>query len=246
MKPTILQVDSVESTNSVLSEMSKEQVLESGFVLWADEQCSGRGQMGTAWQSEPGKNLTFSIFIRWKDFPVEEQFLFQQMISLSLVYILESYGIRDLKVKWPNDIYHKDSKIAGILVENSLSGFKIDSGIIGIGLNVNQLEFNIPGKRICSMKMILNEDINRTELIQKIASDLLFKSRNILKNKEVYQSSYLEQLYHGEGLHWYMDHKKNRFRASIAGIDSNGKLILQKEDGAQASYGLKELSFLND
>jgi len=246
LKPQILHLDQVDSTNIFLGALSREKTLESGFVVWAEDQSAGRGQMGTSWKSRKGENLTFSIYIRWKDFPIEEQFLFQQMISLSLVYILESYGLKDLRVKWPNDIYCGDEKIAGVLVENSLMGSTIDASIIGIGLNVNQKDFSEIDKRATSMAEKLNQVIDRSMLLQKISSDLLFKSKKIRQHKSVYQSSYLEQLYHGDGMYWYIDTKKNRFQAKIQGIDSIGRLILEKLDGTCTTYDLKEVTFLND
>ncbi len=246
MKPQILHLDQVDSTNLMLGQLSREKPLVNGFVVWAEEQTAGRGQMGSSWQSRKSENLTFSIYIQWDNFPVDEQFLFQQMISLSLVYILESYGIKDLLVKWPNDIYCGDEKIAGILVENSLCGSIIESSIIGIGLNVNQTDFSGFDRKVTSMVKKLNSAVDRSMLIQKITSDLLFKSKAILKNKAIYQESYLEQLYHADAVYWYMDAKKNRFQAKIQGIDSIGRLILKKLDGTENAYALKEITFLDD
>jgi len=246
LKPQILHLDQVESTNVLLAELNRKKELPNGFVVWAEKQTAGRGQMGTQWLSRKGENLTFSIYIQWQKFPIEKQFLFQQMISLSLIYILESYGIKDLTVKWPNDIYCGDAKIAGILVENSLLGTEIDSSIIGIGLNVNQLDFSPIDRKVCSMASILNSTIDRAMLLQKLSSDLLFKSKNILQNSTIYQESYLEQLYHVNGLHWFQEPKKNRFLAKIHGIDSIGRLILEKENGERQCYALKEITFLDD
>ncbi len=246
MKPTILHLDQVDSTNLFLSEFCKKNTVDSGFVVWAENQTAGRGQMGTTWLSRKGENLTFSIYIQWKDFPIEDQFLFQQMISLSLIYILETYGLRNLSVKWPNDIYCGGEKIAGILVENSLLGSCIDSSIIGIGLNVNQMDFTGINKKVTSMFHHLGLEVDRSKLINQITSDLLLKSKSILKNKTVYQESYLEQLYRNEGVHPFMDAKKNRFQAKILGIDSIGRLILEKQDGTNEAYALKEITFLID
>ncbi len=137
-KTDIIWLDKVDSTNNE----ARRHILEIDnlSVLSALEQTTGRGQHGNKWSSQAGENLTFSIIV--KDFRIKanEQSAISQATALSLTDLLESHGI-SARIKWPNDIYVRDEKICGILIENSLKGQEIDWSIIGIGLNVNQLTF---------------------------------------------------------------------------------------------------------
>ena len=134
----IISLEEVDSTNRYLKDyLLKDNNTIEGLVVVATNQHSGRGQKGNTWQSEQGKNLTFSIFIK-PNIQVQAQFLISKAISLGIVDFLNDVGLSELKIKWPNDIFCKDKKIARILIENTLKGNNVSNSIIGIGLNVNQ------------------------------------------------------------------------------------------------------------
>ncbi len=130
----------IGSTNTYLQESDKDRLLPEGTIVYCDIQRSGRGQRGNSWESEPFKNLTFSLLLRPEHIPANRQFLLSEIVSLATVDVLNRYAT-GFSIKWPNDIYWHDKKIAGILIENVLSGSTFSRAIIGMGLNINQKNF---------------------------------------------------------------------------------------------------------
>jgi len=114
----IVRLEETESTNSYLKGLLKTEHLEEGSVVVADFQTAGRGQMGNSWYSGKGDNLLFSLLIYPIEIPANEQFIISRTISLAIKNTLDQFT-DDIRIKWPNDIYWKDRKIAGILIENS-------------------------------------------------------------------------------------------------------------------------------
>ena len=152
-KHDIIWLESVDSTN----EEAKRHIsdIDNLSVLSALEQTAGRGQRGNTWTSAPGENLMFSIVLKFSEepdgngesacmplLPARDQFILNEIASLSVVDFLSQHGI-PARIKWPNDIYVGSKKICGILIENSLRGSEISTSIIGIGLNINQRNFNV-------------------------------------------------------------------------------------------------------
>ena len=131
-----------------------------GLVVFSENQTDGKGQRGNSWITERGKNLTFSLFLK-PSILISTQFVLSKIVSLSIVDFLMEMGVKDVKIKWPNDIYCGDKKIAGILIENTISEGKINNCIVGIGLNVNQVNFDSSIQNATSLKLELGfESIN--------------------------------------------------------------------------------------
>ena len=137
----IIQIECVDSTNNYVAILLSEGKIKHGTVILADEQTNGRGQRGASWDSKAGENLIFSMFIDTAILSVKDQFFLTQIISLAVVNMLSKFGI-EADIKWPNDIYIKGRKIGGILIENYIKGAFLNGSIIGIGLNINQIEFD--------------------------------------------------------------------------------------------------------
>ncbi|MDE6653825.1 MAG: biotin--[acetyl-CoA-carboxylase] ligase, partial [Muribaculaceae bacterium] len=134
---TIIYVDEADSTNNLLAAESHR--LSHGTALMARRQTAGKGQRGNSWEAAPGKNLTFSLLLRPQSILASHQFELLQVVAISIVKVLRSQLDTDeIYIKWPNDIYYRDKKICGILIENSISGISIERSIVGIGINVNQ------------------------------------------------------------------------------------------------------------
>ena len=138
----IVKVDETESTNAYMKKLVREERPEEGSLVIADFQTGGRGQMGNSWFSSKGDNLLFSLVIYPKTVRANEQFIISRIASLAIKNTLDQF-VDDIRIKWPNDIYWNDKKIAGILIENDLQGNTIDNSVIGIGINVNQEMFPI-------------------------------------------------------------------------------------------------------
>lgn len=213
-------------------------------VVVAKSQLKGRGQMGTTWQSEEGKNLTFSILKNFNSFKVVHQFNMNICISLAICDALRKLSIPNLKVKWPNDIMSGSSKICGILIENVLKGQLVHNSIIGIGLNVNQTYYeNL--EKVASLKSLTGKFFDLDELLNKILERLKFYLIEI-EGKSVSQllPSYLKLLFRKDKPSTFKNKEGQLFMGFIRGISPEGKLVLELEDNIFKEYGLKEVSLL--
>lgn len=232
MDRKIIHIDETDSTNRWLREKGGDD----DMVVWADYQTAGRGQGSNSWESERGKNLTFSLLLHPSNIPANRQFSISMQISLA---ICEALGQRigDLSIKWPNDIYWRNAKIAGILIENRLHGNVIRDSIIGIGLNVNQRQFLSDAPNPVSLWQICEQEIDREVLL----NDILTAFYRLI-GKDVRQQ-YLSMLYRRSGYHPYTD-KCGVFMAKIANVLEDGHLVLQDEEGKMRKYAFKEVSFI--
>lgn len=238
----------VDSTNLYLYQyIAKNKPIE-GFVVWADKQYAGRGQLGSKWLATEALNLTTSILLLPKWLAAKDQFLLSQSIALSIVDLLLAYNIpkEKIAIKWPNDIYVQNTKIAGILIENTLKGHFIEESIVGIGLNINQTDFKENGLHATSLSLVLGKNFS----IVAVLSDLclfveqrymLLKQRE--KNAQI-QAAYIEYLYQYNILKTYKIAATNTLiLAKIVGLTPEGKLILE-HNGETLIFGLKELIFI--
>ena len=150
----IVHITETDSTNQWV----KSHRGDHPFCVMADYQTAGRGCGTNRWESERGKNLLFSLLLHPKQIPASKQFHISMAISLSIIEALGQH-VADLSIKWPNDIYWRNGKIAGILIENTLKGNIIKDSIIGVGLNVNQRHFISDAPNPVSMRQILGHDV---------------------------------------------------------------------------------------
>ena len=167
--PRILRVAETASTNSLLRELSVKESLPEGSAVIADFQTAGRGQVGNVWESEAGKNLLFSMVLYPTCIPANRQFLISQIAALSVKETLDLYT-EQIAVKWPNDVYWKDQKICGMLIENDLSGHNLYRSIIGIGINLNQAVFRGDAPNPVSLFQITGKEVSREEVLERFLS----------------------------------------------------------------------------
>lgn len=245
MIPQIIRVEETVSTNSLIRELIFKENLPEGSVVLADFQTAGRGQIGNVWESEAGKNLTFSLVIYPTSVPVNQQFLISQIAALSVKEALDQF-VDDVTVKWPNDIYWKDRKICGMLIENDLSGRSIASSIIGIGLNINQAEFKGDAPNPVSLIQILGAETDREEVLRRFLA-LFYESYLALLRGEdkMIRTKYAAALYRKSGFYSYKD-KNGTFEAEIAGIEPTGHLLLRLQDGTVRRYAFKEVAYVHE
>lgn len=237
-------LDRVSSTNSYVQELlSKSTPLEEGSVIMAVEQIAGRGQIGNFWESEPGKNLTFSILYKPDSLAIEDQFYLSMSVSLGICDFLEKQLSHEIMIKWPNDIYYNHQKIAGILIENSLQGDKIKNSVIGIGLNVNQLHFESEAPNPISMKQISSKDFELEEILFNLLSFIEYYYLALKANKTEYlKERYLNRLlFYGQERMYKTT--QGLVRAKINGIGPYGKLCLESKSGINY-FDIKEVEFL--
>ena len=200
--------------------------------------------MGTVWQSEEGKNLTFSVLKRFEGLHVQYQFNLNICASLAIYDVLNEQGIPDLKVKWPNDIMSGSAKICGILIENILKGQNVQHAIIGIGLNVNQTSFENLDKA-ASLKSITGRFFDLDEMLHAILEKLKHYFLGI-EGKTVVQllPAYERSLFRKDKPSTFTDAQGEVFMGFIRRISPDGKLILELEDHIFKEFELKEVSLL--
>ena len=238
-----INLEEVDSTNSYMKQLIfvNDNTIE-GLVVVAKNQFEGRGQQKNIWESEKGKNLIFSIFLK-PNIEVGNQFLLSKLVSLGIVDFLLDKELDNVKIKWPNDIYIKDEKLSGILIENSIKGNKIYNSIVGIGLNVNQINFPSAVCNPTSLKILKGLNLD----IEECLNELLFfieKRYLMLKSGKIdlINKNYLEYLY------WLNQPRKflvsNEIVSGIIiGVYVTGKLQLKVNDKIEA-FDLKEIEFL--
>lgn len=230
------------STNLVLKEMLREYELPEGFVLRTDFQSAGKGQPGNSWEAEKGKNLLFSVLLYPHHIAITEQFILSQLVSVAILRTLNSF-CTGFSIKWPNDIYFGDKKIAGILIENSLQGTKLNTSIVGIGLNVNQKIFRSDAPNPVSLRQITGKNQRRKDILQNLLKNIqeLYKKMDMA----AIQKQYSENLYRRDGFFTYRDND-GFFDAEIAAIESDGCLKLKTRTGEIRAYYFKEVAFVQN
>lgn len=238
-------IEEVESTNALLMREAPE--LEAPLMLLARCQTAGRGQRGNSWEAQPGKNLTFSVLFRPENFPAIRQFAISEAAALAVVDFLCRYGI-NAKVKWANDVYAGDRKICGILIQHALQGSGIAHTVVGIGINVNQLEFLSDAPNPVSMSLLTGKSYNLEQAAETIALCLERRLTAIYDpaGRSLLHEEYLSRLWRNDGLPYlFIDRATDqRFRAVIEGVDPKGPISLRLPDGELRTYEFKEVGFV--
>lgn len=214
------------------------------MVIVANEQTEARGQRGTKWLSEKGKNLTFSMFVQLNQFPLSNHFELNQAVSIGLLTALKKY-LPNLRIKWPNDILADSKKIAGILIENTVSKNKIKHSIVGIGLNVNQTKFSEAIPNASSIKILLDKILDLDILLQEII-DSIKKQIALLENNKgnILESNYLKNLYLYKQNTTFRDKNNKEFIGKITGLTPSGRLQIEMQNTEILDFGYKEISFI--
>ena len=237
-----LHFDTLNSTNETLGQLSKKIELQNGFYITADYQKSGKCQNNDKWDSNPKENLLISIFLNL-DLNIENSFMLNQLASLAVLDTLSKFLEQKIEIKWPNDVYVDSKKISGILINNIVKGGIINSSVIGIGLNVNQTNFN--KKYIAtSMKLLTKKDFKLNE-IEKILMKNIKKQSIILLEKKILllSSRYNNHLY-GKNLDSLFILNKKRIYAKVIEVNQNGKIKLMFGDGEVNEFSQNEVKLL--
>ncbi len=243
----LIQLDSVDSTNSFARQLLSESRPLDGTVILAKEQIAGRGQMGNTWAAEPGKNITVSIVLYPDQLDADKQFFLNMAVALAVKDFCEFVLLDEVKIKWPNDIYYHDKKLGGILIENSISGSKITSSIIGIGLNVNQEEFDPslpnPTSLIQIKKPADSPDYDVVKLVEELCGYL---EKYYLQLRQQH-FNFLDKGYTVALYRYQQTHEFKRgdsvFKGEINGVGKDGKLIIHS-GSKELRFGFKEVEYI--
>ena len=241
----IIHIDETDSTNrwlkehrdsslETLSDVAKEPSL----CVVADYQTAGKGCGTNSWESERGKNLTFSVMLHPVEIPASGQFRISEAVSVALCTTLETYIYNKVEIKWPNDIYVGDQKICGILIENRLQGSTIMDSIVGIGLNVNQQTFRSDAPNPVSMYQLVGHEMDRTALL-----DAFLEALDEAMDSETVGTDYRSRLYRRDGFYDYRDGQGD-FQAKLLNVLDDGRLVLLDTEGTARLYAFKEVQYI--
>jgi BirA family biotin operon repressor/biotin-[acetyl-CoA-carboxylase] ligase len=241
--------ESIGSTNTYLRDLKGGDPEYDYEVAVADFQTAGRGQKGNTWESEQGKNLLFSILAHPRNIKVQEQFYISEAIALSVSdSVITAIGpefASGVSVKWSNDVYWKDFKMAGILIENTLQGDRILDTVAGVGLDVNQEVFLSDAPNPISLKNITGRDFDRDAILSDIVQRFIGYMERTEQERPEVDRLYRERLYRREGYHKFRD-ENGIFEARIEGIRPDGCLMLQTHSGEHHVYEFKQVQFVQE
>ncbi|MDR2234431.1 MAG: biotin--[acetyl-CoA-carboxylase] ligase [Tannerella sp.] len=238
--PKFIHLPETESTNQSLRILTDAGALPNFSVLWADYQTKGRGQAGSSWESAPGENLLCSIVFYPARLPANRSFSVLETAALSVKSTLETYAT-DITIKWPNDIYCRDKKICGILIENEIVAGCITRSIIGIGININQTAFKGDAPNPVSLAMITGKEYDRQEILNQLLKNFQLHANKIdTGDIEDLHLQYCASLYRRDGFHVYKD-AQGFFTARFFAVEPFGHLILERKDGTLSRYAFKEV-----
>ncbi len=240
----IIKLNATNSTNDYLKDLIRKQFVDNFTVVVANSQEKGRGQRDAEWFSESGKNLTFSVLVR--DLVVNPYDLFDLNIAVA-ISVFETLNVltrKKIAVKWPNDIMADNKKIAGILIENAIQQSGEIYSVIGIGLNVNQINFN-EIKSVTSLKLLDKIDFNLDKVLNILLENLL-QNISLVRSKKsnLLWKKYSFNLFKKEIPTTFEDESHQKFMGIIKGVSSNGKLQVLLEDNSIKEFGLKEIKML--
>ena len=240
----IIKLNAIGSTNSFLRELNAQQKVENFTIVVAESQSKGRGQMGTLWDSQPGKNLTASVAVDVSFLPVDYSFWISMAISLALSKSLKDVGIKSVKVKWPNDILAGQKKICGILIDNVIKINRLQTCIIGFGLNVNQVQFDrLP--LATSMKIVSGKSYDLDVILEKIILNLQGYINHLeLGDYSTIKSLYETELFRKDKPSTFKSIEGDLFSGFIKGVSKTGRLNVLTEDAILKQFDLKEVKLL--
>ena len=241
----IKRLDVIDSTNRYARDEAVSLWREAGdkdlVAVTARHQTAGRGQRGNVWNSLAGENLLLTLVVRpGQSLQVCRQFLLSQAVAVAIHSAMARYGI-DARLKWPNDIYVGNRKLAGILVELDYSGSCVEQAIIGIGLNVNQSDFPAMDRVPVSMKMLLGKEFTIDDVLRDVIECFSHYYARICTGDADAVATEYQELLLGIGEERHFIDSQGPFMATIEGIEPDGHLLLRRSDGTLSRYAFKEV-----
>ncbi|MBF4519112.1 biotin--[acetyl-CoA-carboxylase] ligase [Flavobacterium sp. ANB] len=239
----LIKLDAIDSTNDFLKALASKDELDNFTVVTAENQTKGKGQMGSKWESESGKNLIMSALV--KDFLYNNEDVFNLSIitSLAVIETLKALDIPDLCIKWPNDIMSYNKKIGGILIENTLKSDGRIVSVVGIGLNVNQTNFeHLPNASSLSViaNKIFDKDILPALIVDKIKQKIELWETNSVD----FWKQYFNTLFRKGVPMPFKNVAGQNFMGIIQGVSPTGKIQILLEDDSVSEFDIKEVQML--
>ncbi len=240
----IIKLDAIDSTNRFLKALSTQESCENFTVVCTESQTEGKGQRGSVWASEVGKNLTFSVLYNQKAEEITSLFTLNIIVALSIVEALKSSSNLNFVIKWPNDILAENKKIGGILIENTFKNSNEVQSIIGIGLNVNQSEFeNLP--QASSLFLLENKIFDRETMLISIVNQLEFNLKQLsILGEAHFWNAYHQILFKKDVVSAFESVSGIRFVGKIQKVTKEGKLEVLLENDSVTFFDVKEVKML--
>lgn len=243
----LIKLDAIDSTNDFLKSLASQDELDNFTVVTAENQTKGKGQMGSKWQSESGKNLIMSVLVKDFLYDNEQVFNLSVIVSLAVIDALKSLNIPDLCIKWPNDIMSYNKKVGGILIENTIKSDGRIVSVVGIGVNVNQTNFDhLPNAS--SLAVICKREFDKNSLVILILEKIQQKIDSWENNSADLWKEYFNSLFR-QGIP--MPFKKlstqdsgQNFMGIIQGVSPVGKIQILLEDDSVSEFEIKEIQML--
>ena len=239
----LIKLDAIDSTNEFLKGISTQQDLENFTVVTAENQTNGKGQMGAVWNSEVGKNLIMSVLVKDCLEDINTIFNLNIAIAMAVIATLKKNTIPDLSIKWPNDILSANKKIGGILIENSIKSDGTILSVVGLGLNVNQTNFEgLP--KASSLAVIAGHEFDKEMLLFEIVANI---EKNIAESKYNLNSlreQFINSLFKKDIPMPFTNQKEERFMGIIQGISPIGRLQVLLSDDSVVEFDIKEIQML--
>jgi BirA family biotin operon repressor/biotin-[acetyl-CoA-carboxylase] ligase len=238
-----VHLEKIDSTNAYLQRIQTETDIRN-WVVSADEQTAGKGMGSNGWESEVGKNLTFSLALDMGFLPAERQFMLSKAVPLGIIEVLdEILPTEKLRIKWPNDIYYERHKLAGILINSTIKSNMMDVSIIGIGLNVNQMKFQDWPTHPISLKQITGKKYDLQPLMEQIVDSIYNKVEILKADPTDIERDYLKRLFRYRTWADYEVGVKV-LRLFMTGIDAFGRLMMIDEENTSYCFDIKEIKFI--
>ena len=248
-------ISETHSTNDLLKKMSATERLEEYYTIRTDYQSAGKGQQGAKWESEKGKNLLVSILLYPNELEKKHPFRLTQLFTVATIQALRVVEPEQTcSIKWPNDIYCGDKKLAGILIENVLSEDGIEKSVLGMGLNVNQVVFSEALPNPISLQLLTQKTYDIDNILNNIVAEL--KKIRQMDEAEL-KSIYLSHLYRRDGFYPYVEipvtedpmtiaktNMEGAFNAKIVDIKPDGEIELEKENNERKIYHFKQIKYI--
>ena len=239
----LIKLGAIDSTNDFLKNLAQEKDTLNFTVVTAESQTKGKGQMGSVWNSEAGKNLIMSVLIKDSLSEINEIFNLNIVVALSVISVLKQRQIPDLSIKWPNDILSANKKIGGILIENSIKSDGSIYSVAGLGLNVNQTNFeNLP--KASSLANVMQQNFDKEELLEDIVAKMKIYTENLEENVSMLWKEYEDLLFKKEIPTAFKDVHGRNFMGMIKGVDPSGRLKILLEDDTVVTFQIKEVEML--
>jgi len=238
---TIIQLQTVDSTNNYTASLKNRSNIQNKTVILASFQTKGKGQLSNKWLSERDQNLLLSIFLKPSSFKAEHQFDLSRITALAIRDTVSHYLPQSASIKWPNDIFINDKKIAGILIENSISSQTIDHSIIGIGININQERFE--GINATSFKLEAGKQWDRPRILEFLLYRFEYYIGLLDSNQNELQKLFDIHLYKRKDWIQLTSIKSGAFKGRIIGTNKSGFLLVENENKEILSFQHKEIAF---